>query len=736
MIRSFISILLFLSWVSVSYAASDSLIVPFQRQRFHDRIKEEQKLCDKMDGKLDQLVKVSSDNEINLQVTDAIFRRVDNIRAYIETEKKIVTNNDKIGQLRYVETMLQNYRINCATQKLNSLSAPSLVVTFENILKANVDSQSILPFIKETTYQIGTALVEIFPNNKGYSESKQLLFFKFGNLYPDKILANIAPYSNSVYADSLIVIAAKNNPKQLYDYASASKTTVGKLIRQSHSLTVKTIVELSETENALRYYPFLDDLLYGRKTIGQLYPYVADGENGYDSIAYFKLLVSTEVDYHERLVKGDTPVAMFGVNGLRDMLYKKSLQQFITPINELHDEPNLTIRMKAIAPLSAEELYYVMVMGENDIYTSSYKHCFNRLLELMGANPQMDQLLVNVRFDCFKKFIKMAANFNRLDTVLKLMPATNATLLMRAFVANLEKGDNLEDAVDVADSYSSIQNPLLQKEMLKNVKDNEQRCINTGDERGVVIYNILKTIFQSFNDKNIDLTTELGIASIYTLKYEDLSDEEGKVVEQVFFYGDDDGKNFFPAFKNSFSSNDWRITTSKEWIEIKSLKGKNVVIYANLPLDSDVNLDDSAQIHLNEFLKKEHMSPTVVVHRGHSYWLPRTIARMGKDAKLVLLGSCGGFKNLTQIISNCPDAHIISTKEIGKGDINKPVINYINQSLLAGKTLVWKDMWTSLSALFKTESNKGLAESWEDYIPPYKNLGAIFIKACNNKLGD
>ena len=130
------------------------------------------------------------------------------------------------------------------------------------------------------------------------------------------------------------------------------------------------------------------------------------------------------------------------------------------------------------------------------------------------------------------------------------------------------------------------------------------------------------------------------------------------------------------------------------------------------------------------------MSPTVVVHRGHSYWLPRTIARMGKDAKLVLLGSCGGFKNLTQIISNCPDAHIISTKEIGKGDINKPVINYINQSLLAGKTLVWKDMWTSLSTLFNAESNKGLAESWEDYIPPYKNLGAIFIKACNNKLGD
>ena len=76
---------------------------------------------------------------------------------------------------------------------------------------------------------------------------------------------------------------------------------------------------------------------------------------------------------------------MFGANGLREVLKGKAIQHFIKPINELHDLSNLTVRMKAIEPLTAAELYYMMVMGENDIYTSSYKHSFNRMLQRMGA---------------------------------------------------------------------------------------------------------------------------------------------------------------------------------------------------------------------------------------------------------------------------------------------------------------------------------------------------------------
>ena len=189
---------------------------------------------------------------------------------------------------------------------------------------------------------------------------------------------------------------------------------------------------------------------------------------------------------------------------------------------------------------------------------------------------------------------------------------------------------------------------------------------------------------------------------------------------------------FFPPFLNSFSSREWKITPKKEWVEIKSLKGK-VWIYANRPLDYDANLDDSAQVHLNNYLEENELYPSVVVHRGHSYWLPGTIKRMPDNARIVVLGSCGGYKNLHQILEVAPEAHIISTKEIGAGDINKPILNYLNQSMLNSEKIIWKDMWHSLSGLFSRDPSKTVRESWDDYIPPYRNLGAIFIKAYKKK---
>jgi hypothetical protein len=298
----------------------------------------------------------------------------------------------------------------------------------------------------------------------------------------------------------------------------------------------------------------------------------------------------------------------------------------------------------------------------------------------------------------------------------------------------LDKSGSLEDATDVADSYSSINNIALRKTILENIEDNETECINDNNENGALIYYLLKNIFLSEDSANhINLTEIANIPSIYEIKKSELKDDSARIVQQVFFYGDEDGKAFFPPFLNSFPSKDWKIVRKKEWVEIKSIKG-NVWVFANLPLDYDANLDDSAQVHLNQYLEENEIYPNIVIHRGHSYWLPGTIARMPLSAKIVLLGSCGGYKNLNKILETSPDAHIISTKEIGAGDINRPIMNYLNQSFINNDKIVWKDMWHSLSTTFNQDKNKAIRESWESYIPPYKNLGAIFIKAYNKKM--
>lgn len=427
----------------------------------------------------------------------------------------------------------------------------------------------------------------------------------------------------------------------------------------------------------------------------------------------------------------DTAIAYYGANGLLKTLQTKAIQHFISPINNLHEESNLTVRMRAIQPLNANDLYYMMVMGENEIYTSSYKHSFSRLLQTMGAKPKGDSLLLSVNFNQFRKFIKMAANYNQLDTFLKTMPPERSELLMQAFVAHLE--DNLEDAVDVADSYSSISNKELQQTMLQNVTKNEEAAIATNNNKAKIIYGLLKTIFLSLNDNTVDLSAKIGIPPIYEVGNKYVRDEKANLVEQVFFYGDKDGKLFYPSFRNSFSGKEWKVTEKKEWMEAVSLKG-NVMVFANKPLDNNDNLDDTAQIHLAKYLAEQNLKPAIIVHRGHSYWLDRTMSRMPGDAKIVVLGSCGGYQNLNEILEINPEAHIISTKEIGTGDINRPILTYINQVFAANENLSWPKMWQNLTAVFSKDPSKSVRDSWDDYIPPYKNLGAIFLKAYNKNV--
>ncbi len=716
---------------------TDTIVkVPLQRRNFHDKIYNEQKLCDKADGKLDNYFHISGNETVNNYVTDVLFRKIDNLKNWIELNKEIDNNNQKIRYLRYIENMLKSFRAGWKSKEISPVEISDLVDNFEKIMKAQAEGVSMLPYIQSASYSVAKINTEVFTDNAGYKESKDIVYIKFCALNPDKILQTIRPYADKPYADSLIIVAARSNPVQLYSYAQSNNSAESKLIHRNSNELVRTVAKLSQTPNALFYFPFLDDILKGKKSIDSIRRYVGEYEKGYDSVGYFKLLVKTEIEYFKRMAPPlrDTPIAMFGPNGLREVLKDKAIQHFITPINTLHDQSNLSVRMKAIEPLSATELYYMMVMGENDIYTSSYKHSFNRMLQLMAPKPSGDSLLLAVHFDYFRKFIKMAANFNKLDTFLRSMPSNKSELVMKAFVARLDKTGNLEDAVDVADAYSSINDKKLLNTILSYVIENEQTSKDEHNTRGQVIYGLLKNIFLSADTTNkIDLTSLLGIPSIYEVDNKNLRDESGKIVQQVFWYGDEDGKTYFPMFLNSFSSKEWKITPKKEWVEINSLKG-NVWIYANRPLDNDANLDDSAQVHLNNYLYENNMQPSIVVHRGHSYWLPGTIKRMAGDAKIVVLGSCGGYKNLNDIIDINPDAHIISTKEIGAGEINRPILNYLNQNFESGSPLVWKTMWASLTKLFSSDPNKTISESWDDYIPPYKNLGAIFIKAYNKKM--
>lgn len=356
--------------------------------------------------------------------------------------------------------------------------------------------------------------------------------------------------------------------------------------------------------------------------------------------------------------------------------------------------------------------------------------------------PYGDSLIMQVHGDYFRKFIKMAAAYNKLDHFLGTMNKENAATIMKSFVIHLEKAGE-EEAVDVADSYSSIyeKNPVLAKFVLNEVKWNYDMNVAAKNKKGIIIYNLLQTLFESADttNKKTDLSARLGIPPVYSVDYKSLTDDSGRVVQQVFFYGDQDkdGQTSFANFMALFHNRpgvkpEWKIAENPQWVTISSLRGKPMLIFANKPLLGDDDPDAKAQAALINYMDDQHLKPTIVIHRGHSYHVKYTIGQMAPTARIVVLGSCGGYNNLSEVLKINEDAHIISSKQVGTKTVNEPILQAINNTLLAGKNIEWMSMWKELSARFRNDP--AAREKFEDYIPPYKNLGAIFIKAYRKSM--
>jgi hypothetical protein len=258
---------------------------------------------------------------------------------------------------------------------------------------------------------------------------------------------------------------------------------------------------------------------------------------------------------------------------------------------------------------------------------------------------------------------------------------------------------------------------------------NYQRCAGNNDKNGMVVYRLEKALFESADTTSkIDLSKELGIAPIYTVDYKSLVDDSGRVIQQVFFYGDEDkdGQNSYANFKALFANRaDWTMTENSDWLTIKSKRGKPVWIFANKPLYGETDPDEEACKKLNAWLEARHIKPTIFIHRGHSYHVNSTLSKLQPSARIVILGSCGGYNSLNEVLTISEDAHIISSKQVGTKTVNEPILKAINTTLNSGRNIEWLPMWKELSKQFAGQAK----DKFEDYIPPYKNLGAIFIKA-------
>ena len=690
---------------------------PIGRQRWHDDIDKAQRRL------IEQKVNAGENDDLNFFITAALTKRVDALQCTIDSNTDL-RDQQKIAYLRGLEAVLGNYANAYRARQMTAAQFPVSLDAYEAAIALNQKGESILPVIQKFHYEVGKLVVNniAFERANGLREAQVHLVVKNIEMHPDRAFAILKDHADMPFRDSLIKVAARRNPRQAYDFAAADNN-LGRAIRSIDDRYVQTISRMAKSPSGQLYFPFLHNILSGKQSLEGI-----DSVKN-DPLRYYRLLVKTKLDYVQSRLEGEE---IMEVESLNKMLQAKAVENFIKPINDLHDVSNPAVRFRALQPLNAQELYYLVIAGERDLYTSSY---------ISGVYPQMmqkignrgDSLFLSVGFDHFRKFIRMAAGYNMLPNFLNTFPEKDAAkTLMTAFVNGLDRSNSLEDGVDVADSYASISESMkpVAEQMLENVKRNHDEAVQAGNRRGSVIYDLLYKLFLSAGDSTINLSKEFNIPPVYNVAYNALSNgEKEPIIVQVFFYGDEDGRNNYRLFTPQFPSSLWKRAETPQWISFTSLKGKPIVVYANKPLDEESGAVDKAQAALCEYLSEKELNPTIVIHRGHSYYAPYTIEQLAPSAKIVFMGSCGGYHLIHDVLERAEDAHIIASKQIGKQVINQPLIDMIMEKVRNGNNIDWIPFWQEFQGRY------GKIEGFGDYVPPHKNLGAIFIKAYKNAMG-
>ena len=439
-------IIFFLVSLSTAFAAQDTgrVSIDIRRIKLHEDIdKQQENLCG-LPPLSDKFLQRKVDADLALLLTDFFLRQTDDLQLAIEQDK----NTDHRIKVKYLTGLLLLLEKYDAAMKSGIIEAGQGVVLFETYKKLMVADKTAGSFLaianrqSMEVNQLFFGLNTIFYDNKELKDIRLLIYRQYAAANPDKILLSIDPYLDESFADSLIIFSASAFPMQFYDYASAGLSRLGQKIRQIKDPTVELLVKLADDKSGRLIFPFMSSILKGR------IEYDSIKNASLNELTYYRLLVDTQLGFLDDLRRRDTPVLYQEVGR---MIAKKAEEIFINEVNALHDEPD-EIRFRILKPLRFEELYYIIVTGEDVLYTSSYTGIYNRMMNAVPRNAG-DSLLMHVRFDRFRKFIKMASGYNRLDAFLASMSDSTSSLLMTAFVRGLDRSFGLEDAVDVADSY-------------------------------------------------------------------------------------------------------------------------------------------------------------------------------------------------------------------------------------------------------------------------------------------
>jgi len=677
------------------------------------------KVLKEEEGKLfRELNRISIDTAFVYHLSSSVKIEIDSIYTFIINTSLPAEEKEKaILSLGYFINELTK---NITRQRSEIYDIHGALQSYKNILKALLYNRSFVDVLVQAGQNRSQVLSAAFSQYKEYPLLDDIAVYKRVASSPEFILTFLEHNPGFRYADSLLVIAAVNDPSKIISYLNHGKQPLQDNIRNTKNRYLQQIISLATDRNASELLPFVTAIADNRITAEEIL------ETRKDVVKYFQLLVNTQMGS-----VGTNDASFRFQKLLRKGLREKSLIFYVNEVNELHNATD-AIRFASVKGLRPEDIYYIITSSGDELYTSSYLGLYKRLMENFKAQSA-DSLFDAIQYDNFRIFMRLASNYNVLTDFLSRMPQEKAAELMSRYISGIETDANsgLEKAMDIADSFTGLDSAIVISDMIeKELQSNLDRCRSGQLYFGVRLYSILLEVLDLVKQKNSfhKLWTTLG--NYEMLERKALQNKNGEIVQLVLFYGDEDGIASFNNFQKMFSDTaKWKTIRNENWISIRSVSDEPIVIYANLPLDTKEELDIKAQDSLFIFLKQESIEPVVLVHRGHSYHLDNTLKRLTPFVKLAILGSCGGANSSISIASINPDAQLIVSKKTGSKSINDPIINVINETLLNKEDLLWPVIWEKLSVRFNNdEFTRNL---FNEYIPPGKNVSLFVLKLFN-----
>src|ERR1700730_9359011 len=151
-------------------------VVAKDRMLFHDNVDKEQRKLLKEGS-----VRLSKDETVNLQIEDALIRRLDDFQEQIETDSSL-TGNDKKKYLRGLEYMLRGFNQNWNKKDFSAAQAPSVLQAYMDAMDLDRQKKSIQEQGRKNEWGVGKVIVECFllpSENIGVQSSRIELWRKY-----------------------------------------------------------------------------------------------------------------------------------------------------------------------------------------------------------------------------------------------------------------------------------------------------------------------------------------------------------------------------------------------------------------------------------------------------------------------------------------------------------------------------------------------------------------------------